>query len=220
MYDFIYITTKTFKKNGKRFDLYTHLTYLQPRPEDPVLVDIRRGSRVKMKAKDSVWVIERRDVIDHKTPSSNEVILCEDDGNVREGASSNFFVIKDDGKLYTAEHGVLRGTVQILLLESVVKRLDLPVVMEIPNLRDLSRWKEAFITSTSRLILPIHSLVIADDCVQFVDPVAAELLENNMQGDGKVYKLLCNSKESPIAQGLNNNLVECMMDMSESLGIL
>jgi branched-subunit amino acid aminotransferase/4-amino-4-deoxychorismate lyase len=195
------------------------VTYLQPRPEDPVSVDVRRGSRVKMKAKDSVWVIERRDVTDHQTPSSNEVILCEDDGNVREGTSSNFFVIKDDGKLYTAEHGVLKGTVQILLLEAVIKHLDQPqpVVFEIPSLKDLSRWKEAFITSTSRLILPVHTLVIADNCIQFVDPLVAEKLENNVEGDGKIYHLLSNLKESPIAQNLNEKLVECMMDMSESL---
>ncbi|KAL0477157.1 hypothetical protein AKO1_005930 [Acrasis kona] len=200
--------------NGERFDLYTHITHLPPRPTDPVLVDIRRGSRVEMKAKDSVWVEQRKSVTDNKTKNSNEVLLCEDDGNVREGSSSNFFVLKDDGVLYTANEGILQGTVQILLLENVVDQLSQKVTFGIPNLCDLTKWKEAFVTSTSRLILPIHSFVISPDCIQFVDKSAT--LDRNENGD-HVYKLLPNEKHSPVSEVLNKTLTSHMMDMSECL---
>jgi len=204
---------------GKRFDLYTHLTHLPPRPSNPVQVDVRRGSRVQMKAKDSVWVVERRGVTDHKTPESNEVILCEDNGNVREGASSNFFVIKDDNIIYTADHGILKGTVQIMLLEDVVKAVNQLVKYDIPNLNDLSHWKEAFITSTSRLVLPIHSLFIAADCVQFVDEAVLSRLEKIPEHNGYLFKLLPDCKQSPISEALNNALVDHMVEKSEMLDL-
>ncbi len=186
--------------------MYTHVTYLPTRPTNPVLVDVKRGTRVKMRAKDSVWVEERKAL--PTSHCSNEVIMCEDDGSVREGTSSNFFVIKQDGKVYTADQGILKGTVQVLLLEQVVKH---NVVLAIPNLKDLSQWKEAFITSTSRLVLPIHSLVIAPDCMEFVDPLAIPLMK-----DG-VYQLLPDIKQAPISEDLNNKLMDHMLEMSEYL---
>lgn len=190
---------------------------MPPRPSDPVIVDIRRGSRVQMKAKDSIWVVERKGVMEHKSVGSNEVILCEDNGNVREGASSNFFVIKDDGKLYTTLQGVLKGTVLTMLLNIVVKTVNQEVVYEIPNLKDISRWKEAAITSTSRLILPIHSFVISSDCIQFLDSAAKSRLEKSTESDNYILRLLADDKQSPISQLLNVELISHMLEMSESL---
>lgn len=49
----------------------------------------------------------------------HEVVLCDDDGKLFEGLSSNFFVLVRDESgapvLYTAREGVLLGTVRCVL---------------------------------------------------------------------------------------------------------
>lgn len=46
----------------------------------------------------------------------NEVLLIDDLGAVEEGMSSNFFVVMG-GAVYTADEGVLKGTVRELVLQ-------------------------------------------------------------------------------------------------------
>ena len=63
--------------------------------------------------------------------------------------------------LYTAPDGaVLAGTTRQLVLE-VCAREGIPVALTPPDLADVSRWQGAFISSTSRLVLPVHELAFA-----------------------------------------------------------
>lgn len=70
-----------------------------------------------------------------------------------EGLSSNFFGIKN-GKIYTAEEGVLPGLTRSLILEAAQK-IDIPTILEGPLFGDLYNLDEAFISSTSRGVLPV-----------------------------------------------------------------
>lgn len=84
-------------------------------------------------------------------------------GPVLEGTQTNVFAMLDDGRLYTAGEGVLEGTVRRLVLEVCSKGgsgSGLPeVVLEAPRLADVrSRWIGAFLSSTSRLVLPIDEV--------------------------------------------------------------
>ena len=92
-----------------------------------------------------------------------------------EGLSSNFFAVYG-GKVYTAAEGVLPGTVRDVVL-SVCERHQIPVVLEVrscclfgcwwvtdfpmilqaPVLSTLQDWEGAFISSTSRLVLPLNN---------------------------------------------------------------
>lgn len=101
---------------------------------------------------------DRKVLEDSKSPESNEVILSDEDGNLYEGLSSNFFVIRSDGSLQTAPTcSVLVGTVMKRVL---IDWKYSGIVFEHPNIKDIDTWIGAFITSTSRLILPIHKIII------------------------------------------------------------
>jgi len=77
---------------------------------------------------------------------------------VLEGLSSNFFSVLD-GVIYTAGAGVLLGSVRNVVI-SVCQQHGIPLKLEAPRIADRCRWQGAFITSTSRLVLPVHELIL------------------------------------------------------------
>lgn len=85
-----------------------------------------------------------------------EIIMFSPEGDMLEGLSSNFYGIMG-GKLYTAEEGVLSGTTRDFVL-SIARELGVDVVLRPVNLSQLGELEEAFITSTSRSILPIRTI--------------------------------------------------------------
>jgi branched-subunit amino acid aminotransferase/4-amino-4-deoxychorismate lyase len=95
----------------------------------------------------------------HKASAAGEEegVLVDEDGNVCEGASSNFYVIQDDTLLVPPPDDILSGvTLQIVL--RLAEEASIPVIRQKLPLADRDRWKEAFITSTSRHILPLVRL--------------------------------------------------------------
>lgn len=100
-----------------------------------------------------------------------ERLLLNNAGEVLEGESSNFFALVDGDPasgtslLQTAEEHVLAGTVRQHVLHQFhqVPAADFAGVeleMVPPNIRDLARWKGAFLTSTTRQVLPVDELHI------------------------------------------------------------
>jgi branched-chain amino acid aminotransferase len=81
-----------------------------------------------------------------------EGLLVADDGRILEGFSSNFYGISN-GELRTAGEDVLPGIAQLIVFtvapESIVLRRDAIRLSELPQLN------EAFITSSSRGIIPV-----------------------------------------------------------------
>jgi len=92
-------------------------------------------------------------------PDVQEVLLLDPAGRILEGSSSNFFALVD-GDLRTAGTGVLLGVTRALILD--LARPLLPVVEEPVALIDLARASEAFISSSSREVMPV---VRVDDTV-------------------------------------------------------
>jgi len=77
-----------------------------------------------------------------------------------EGLSSNLFVLYKDGTLRTPTEGVLHGYVRHLVLECA-PAIGLTVHDSKPILlHDVHEWREAFITSSSRLIFPISKMLL------------------------------------------------------------
>lgn len=89
-------------------------------------------------------------------PGIHETIMVDESGDVLEGLSSNFFAIMD-GEIWTAEEGVLSGITRSLVLDGV-KKLKIPLHLNPINLADLPKIQEAFITSSSRAVLPIAKM--------------------------------------------------------------
>ena len=79
-------------------------------------------------------------------------------GAVLEGTQTNFYAVRG-GVVYTAEEGVLPGTVRSLVLD-VCRDAGIDAVLEAPSVAELGEWEGAFITSTSRFVMPIDSAVV------------------------------------------------------------
>lgn len=143
-------------------DIFVHVGPLPPRAQPPVRVVMRGSPRQNAAAKDSEWVRQRKALEAGLPADVNEAILVGKGGSLYEGLTSNFFAVMD-GTVYTAGEGVLAGTVREVAL-AVARREGIPVVLEPPRLADLNRWEGCFITSTSRLLLPV------DEASVFVEP--------------------------------------------------
>eukprot|EP01028_Stygiella_incarcerata_P001827 TRINITY_DN133_c0_g1_i1.p1 TRINITY_DN133_c0_g1~~TRINITY_DN133_c0_g1_i1.p1 ORF type:complete len:396 (-),score=85.65 TRINITY_DN133_c0_g1_i1:171-1238(-) len=150
-------------------DIYTHVKRLFRRPYPPVDVSVRKFWRQNPQAKDSKWVEERREAEKVVGELINEVLLVGPEGQVFEGLTSNFFAVlvnEETGKVTvkTAGSGCLEGTVRSLVLE-ICEKMDIEVILEAPNVKELEDglWTAAFITSTSRLILPIRRVFMDSD---------------------------------------------------------
>ena len=83
----------------------------------------------------------------------DEIITLSGAGLILEGLSSNFFAVKNQ-TIWTAEDQVLSGTIRKVALDLAQKAGYEIIRQGIPFL-DLAQIDEAFITSTSRSILPI-----------------------------------------------------------------
>jgi len=160
------------------FDVYAHAAPLAPRPAAPVRAVVRGAPRENAAAKDSAWVTQRQG-LEAAGLGFNETLLAGEgefavagdagagagallvgEARLLEGLSSNVYAIDSSGgapALYTAEDGVLKGTVRELVLQCAAE-IGLPCVLRGPTLSTLHEWEGAFITSTSRLVLPVDEL--------------------------------------------------------------
>lgn len=79
-------------------------------------------------------------------------LLRDHDDNILEGVSSNFYAVLN-GELHTAGEGMLPGIAQQIVFEIAPDILPLRKVAV--NIQQLSQLSEAFITSSSRGIVPV-----------------------------------------------------------------
>ncbi len=82
-----------------------------------------------------------------------EAVMVDADGSILEGLTSNFFAVID-GIIHTAGEGVLPGITRQIVLD-LARREGFPVQMTAPSMVELEHFDEAFITSTSRSVLPV-----------------------------------------------------------------
>jgi branched-chain amino acid aminotransferase len=101
-------------------------------------------------AKTTGWLHDRDSVA--LPPGIFTGLLLDEQGNILEGTSSNFYAILN-GELRTAAEGVLPGIAQQIIFE--VAPDILPVRRESVNIRDIPHFSEAFISGSSRGIVPV-----------------------------------------------------------------
>lgn len=112
--------------------------------------------RENPKAKLSSFLERAAEIRSQENKNVDEVIMYDSSGNLLEGLSSNFFGIRGD-VIYTAEEGVLSGTTRDFILK-LADELEIPVIFQPVNRKDIHLLDEAFISSTSRSILPIREI--------------------------------------------------------------
>lgn len=113
-------------------------------------VVVPHSARREATVKSTTWMHERQKI----TPPGDwyEVFLGDDQDRLLEGATSNVYAVMD-GVLYTAEAGVLPGIAREIVL--TVAPEVIPVVMEAPNIADIIRFQECFISSATRGVVPV-----------------------------------------------------------------
>jgi branched-subunit amino acid aminotransferase/4-amino-4-deoxychorismate lyase len=79
--------------------------------------------------------------------------LYHDHGYVRETVRSNFWLVDEEGSLVTPKRGVLQGITRARVLD--LARRDMPVQQRAVRVGELSRAREAFITGTSKRVMPV-----------------------------------------------------------------
>ncbi|MBA3533468.1 MAG: aminotransferase class IV [Ardenticatenales bacterium] len=121
--------------------------------EQGVAVVTQTMQRANPRAKDNAFLTTTKAERARISGRINEVLMVGTEGEVLEGLSSNFFGIRA-GTLYTAEEGILPGLTRSLILEEAAQG-GIPVRLESLQVGALSGLDEAFISSSSRAVLPV-----------------------------------------------------------------
>lgn len=110
------------------------------------------SARHQASAKTTDWMHQRRRLAESMPDGVYDVILLDADGRLMEGLGANFYAVLD-GTLRTATEGVLPGIAQRVVF--TVAPDVLPVVGHPVHISDVAHLSEAFITSSSRGIIPV-----------------------------------------------------------------
>ncbi len=104
------------------------------------------------RAKNTDFIVPSREMKHALPPDVFEVFMCASSGEISEGFTSNFFAVKG-GVLYTAGAGVLEGITRRIVLD-IAPRV-IPVHLKPIHRQELGRLEEAFLTSSSRELVPV-----------------------------------------------------------------
>jgi len=100
--------------------------------------------------------VERRRLIERATPQAYERLIVDPSGEILEGFSSNFYLVRG-GSLVTAGEGVLEGVTRRIVLALAAER-GVPVRIAAPRADELPQAEEAAISSSSRGLVPVVSI--------------------------------------------------------------
>ena len=113
------------------------------------------ASRHHPSAKTSDWMHIRRSLEASRPGDIYETILLDARGSLLEGMSSNFYA-EIDGQLFTAVEGALAGVSRRIVFEICPGVL--PLRKRAPQVDDIPRFSGAFLTSSSRGIIPVIAI--------------------------------------------------------------
>lgn len=169
------IGEKFYKDNT--FTIVVHATEMSGWPiSELATVEVQLACRSFPTVKDSDWVRKRKMLEKIHSFEVNEILLQDEHGNILEGSSSNFFVVTKSCELSASSNQfsnleLLRTAPDTLILPGTIRKIVLdicelehvPVSFQPPNVNEIHLWKGAFITSTSRLLLPIKLIIIPEE---------------------------------------------------------
>lgn len=94
-----------------------------------------------------------------RAAGAQEAWFVDTEGNVKEGGSSNAWIVTKDGVLVTrhAEHGILRGITRTTLFD-VAARLGLKVEERGFSVAEAKAAREAFISSATTIAMPVVTI--------------------------------------------------------------
>ncbi len=157
--------------------LYALLAPLQLLPDelyqDGVHLEISRTSREKPSLKRTSFILESALERKRLGPETFEILLT-DKGRILEGLTSNFFYVRD-GMLCTAGRGVLIGVTRQTVI-SLAKQERIDICIRAIRVNELPLISEAFITSSSRGIVPVVGIDAQQVGEGEVGPITTRLM--------------------------------------------
>ena len=140
--------------------IYILLQALQAFPpeiyQDGIRVNISRGSRKNPLLKQTTFISESSSERKRLSGEIFELLLTHN-GRILEGMTSNFFYVRD-GELGTAGRGVLSGVTRETII-MITRQAGIPVRYKGLSLREIPEIDEAFITSSSRGVVPVVQIM-------------------------------------------------------------
>jgi branched-chain amino acid aminotransferase len=112
------------------------------------------GERALPHAKSLNTLVNHLARMNAQKAGEHEGLLVDRHSCVTEGSTSNLFLVQGGALLTAPDEDVLAGVTQLELLK-LAGALGLPVLQRPLPLAEQSRWDEAFLTSTSRHVLPL-----------------------------------------------------------------
>lgn len=110
------------------------------------------GARLHPEAKTTDWMQNRKSFEEAMPDGIYDTFLVNQNGYILEGLASNFYAILD-GELRTAGEGVLAGISQKIVFQ--IHENILPLRKDAVHVDDIPQLSEAFLTSSSRGIIPV-----------------------------------------------------------------
>jgi branched-chain amino acid aminotransferase len=115
-------------------------------------ISVPGAARHNPAVKSTDWMHNRQKIADSMPSGIYDALLLDDNGDLLEGLASNFYAILN-GELRTAGSGVLPGIAQQIVFEVVPSIMS--IRREAVNVAEIPQLEEAFITSSSRGIVPV-----------------------------------------------------------------
>lgn len=116
------------------------------------VITVPNSGRDNPAAKTTDWMHQREKIVKSLAPGVYDAILLDESGDLLEALGANFYAVMNE-VLRTAGEGVLPGIAQQIVFE--IAPPILPIERKAVNVRDLAALDEAFITSSSRGIVPV-----------------------------------------------------------------
>jgi branched-chain amino acid aminotransferase len=110
-------------------------------------------ARPNPRSKSSAFIGPSRQARAALRPGSEEAVMTGLSGELLEGLTSNFFGVQRGG-IWTADEGILVGITRTIVLEQA-RAAGVPVHLEPVRADDVATLDEAFITSSTRGVMPV-----------------------------------------------------------------
>lgn len=172
---------RTYQTGAIQVGGHVQLLPVSPSPPHSVTVVASVGTDLPNRqpypqAKLSSWCRNRRPIEQRfKLTGIGEALLVEqvkDKTLLLEGLTSNLFVLRSNGVLQTAPSSMVLGGYARHLVLAQAKRLGIPIHLEAPCIEECHDWKECFLTSAVRLVVPVRELLAPVSSSPHREPVS------------------------------------------------
>lgn len=94
-----------------------------------------------------------------RSVGAHEAWFVDPDGTVKEGASTNVWIVSKDGRLVTrpADHGILRGITRTTVID-IAAKLGVEVEERAFTVDEAKQAREAFITAATMVVMPVVNI--------------------------------------------------------------